>query len=131
VIAKQKAASELAKAREEEASKLARLAPPHDIKNWNYAVEFTGKDARLFAPKSVGDDTVRTYIELQPKFKKLGSPTLQIVGAAGPIPANTHWQGATTLVVDAIFDKGCLLYGVGKKQQKACIVNKDGKNGAI
>jgi type IV secretion system protein VirB9 len=112
--------------RKTEAERLAKLAPPRDIRNWRYTPVFHGKAAKFLEPKSIGDDGSRTYIQLQPKVKKLGLPTIEIRGASGPIPANFHWEDEK-LVVDAVFEKGCLLYGVGRQQQSMCFSN-EGRN---
>jgi len=117
------------KAKADEAVRLAALAPNREIKNWKYSVDLRGKDARYMAPLSVGDDGSRTYIQLSQQVRKLGLPAFEITGAAGPIPANSHWE-ENKLIVDALFDRACLLQGVGNHQQKVCIrkdTNKDDK----
>jgi type IV secretory pathway VirB9-like protein len=77
-------------------------------------------------PVSVGDDGSRTEIQLLQQVRKLGLPAFEITGAAGPIPANSHWE-ENKLIVDALFDRGCLLSGVGKSQQRVCIHNDTDK----
>ena len=116
----------LAREREAEAARLAALAPDKEIKNWKYTLETHGRDAHFMIPLSVGDDGARTYIQLSQAVRKLGLPVLQITGATGPIPANSHWE-ENRLVVDALFDRGCLLQGVGGKQQRVCIQNETAK----
>jgi len=115
--------SELAeKAKADEAVRLEALAPTREMKNWKYSVEVRGKDARYMLPVSVGDNGQRTEIQLSQQVRKLGLPAFEISGAAGPIPANSHWE-ENKLIVDALFDRGCLLSGVGKSQQRVCIHN--------
>jgi type IV secretion system protein VirB9 len=120
---RKKAEEQLAKAKEEEAVHLAALAPSRTIKNWKYSLEVHGKEAHYMIPSSVGDDGSRTYIQLSQDVRKIGLPVLEIAGAMGPIPANSHWE-EDRLVVDALFDRGCLLEGVGKKRQRVCIHNE-------
>lgn len=48
---------------------------------------------------------------------------IEISDAQGPIPANTHWEEGNELIVDALFENACLIEGVGRKQQRACIKN--------
>ena len=118
----------LARERQAEAAHLAALAPDKEIKNWKYTLETHGRDAHFMIPLSVGDDGARTYIQLSQAVRKLGLPVLQITGATGPIPANSHWE-ENRLIVDALFDRGCLLQGVGGKQQRVCIQNEAAKKG--
>jgi type IV secretion system protein TrbG len=118
------------------AGKYSRLnvptAPEPVVKPWKYTLKKKGRDAEYIVPVSVGDDGAHTHIELPQEARVRGLPVLQISDATGPIPANTHWEN-TTLIVDALFEKGCLLEGVGKKQQSVCIYNqklaKDKRNG--
>jgi type IV secretion system protein VirB9 len=124
-----KAEEQLAKTRQEEAIRLAALAPSKTVTNWKYTLEVHGKEAQYMIPLSVGDDGSRTYIQLSQDVRKVGLPVLEIAGATGPIPANSHWE-ENKLVVDALFDRGCLLEGVGKKQQRVCIHNEARKKEA-
>jgi len=99
------------------------LPPPRPpIKPWKYTTKTKGRDAAYLLPLSVGDDGAHTYIQLSPEARVRGLPVLQIRDASGPIPANTHWDD-NTLIVDALFEDGCLLEGVGRKQQRVCIHN--------
>jgi type IV secretion system protein TrbG len=106
-----------------------RLPP---VKNWKYSLKKKGRDAEYIVPISVGDDGAHTHIQLPQEARTRGLPVLQIRDATGPIPANSHWDN-TTLIVDALFEDGCLLEGVGRKQQRVCIHNeqlgKEKKNG--
>jgi len=126
---RKKAEEQLAKAKVEEAARLAALAPDKEIKNWKYSLEVHGRDAHYMIPLSVGDDGSRTYIQLSQEVRKVGLPVLEIAGATGPIAANSHWE-ENRLIVDALFDRGCLLQGVGKKQQRVCIRNEARKKEA-
>jgi type IV secretion system protein VirB9 len=110
------------KAKADEAVRLEALAPNRELKNWKYSLELRGKDAHYMVPVSVGDDGSRTYIQLSQQVRKLGLPAFEITGPTGPIPANSHWE-ENKLIVDALFDRGCLLSGVGKSQQRVCIHN--------
>jgi type IV secretory pathway VirB9-like protein len=94
-----------------------------------YSLEVHGRDAHYMIPLSVGDDGSRTYIQLSQEVRKVGLPVLEIAGATGPIPANSHWD-ENRLIVDALFDRGCLLEGVGKRQQRVCIHNDVAKKEA-
>ena len=126
---RKKAEEQLAKAKEQEAVHLAALVPTKTVTNWKYTLEVHGKEAHYLIPLSVGDDGSRTYIQLSQDVRKVGLPVLEIAGATGPIPANFHWE-ENRLVVDALFDRGCLLEGVGKKQQRVCFQNEAGKKEA-
>jgi type IV secretion system protein TrbG len=109
----------------------AALVP--EVKPWKYTIKKKGRDADYIVPLSVGDDGAHTHIQLSPEARMRGLPVLQIRDATGPIPANSHWDD-TTLIVDALFEDGCLLEGVGKSQQRVCIHNqkliKEKKNGS-
>ncbi len=111
-----------------EVTRLAALAPAKEIKNWKYTVDVHGRDAHYMLPLTVGDDGSRTYIQLSQEVRKIGLPALLLTGAMGPIPANSHWE-ENKLVVDALFERGCLLEGVGKQQQRVCIHNETAKGG--
>jgi type IV secretion system protein TrbG len=106
---------------------------PPPVKSWKYSLKKKGRDAEYIVPISVGDDGAHTHIQLPQEARTRGLPVLQIRDATGPIPANSHWDN-TTLIVDALFEDGCLLEGVGRKQQRVCIHNeqlvKEKKNGA-
>ena len=110
------------KVKADEAVRLRALAPDRQIKNWKYSVELRGKDAHYMLPVSVGDNGSHTEIQLSQQVRKLGLPAFEITGASGPIPTNSHWE-ENKLIVDALFDRGCLLSGVGKSQQRVCIHN--------
>jgi P-type conjugative transfer protein TrbG len=110
-----------------------QLPPPlPPVKSWKYTLKKKGRDAEYIVPISVGDDGAHTHIQLPQESRTRGLPVLQIRDATGPIPANSHWDN-TTLIVDALFEDGCLLEGVGRKQQRVCIHNeqlgKEKKNG--
>jgi len=121
--AAKKALAERDKAEAEERAKLAALAAPAEVKSWDYVVTTHGHDAHYLLPLAVGDDGVHTHIQFSQNVRVRGLPVLQIHDASGPIPANSHWED-NTLIVDALFEDGCLLQGVGKKQQSVCIHNK-------
>jgi type IV secretion system protein TrbG len=118
-----------AKAAAQAAAKLAVLAPPLTVTSWKYTLATHGRDAQYLVPVSVGDDGVHTHIRLSQLARTHGLPVLQIRDASGPIPANSHWE-QNTLIVDAIFENGCLLEGVGRKQQRVCIHNDGVGNGS-
>jgi type IV secretion system protein VirB9 len=96
--------------------------PPPPVKPWKYTTKTKGRDVDYLVPLSVGDDGAHTYIRLSEQARRRGLPVLQIRDASGPIPANSHWED-NTLIVDALFEDGCLLEGVGHKQQRVCIHN--------
>jgi P-type conjugative transfer protein TrbG len=109
------------------ASLAAAPPPPPPVKKWSYTIRKKGRDADYLVPLSVGDDGAHTHIQFSEEARTRGLPVLQIRDATGPIPANSHWE-TNTLIVDALFKDGCLLQGVGKKQQSVCIHNeKSGK----
>jgi type IV secretion system protein VirB9 len=128
--ARRRKEAELAKKAEaDEAVRLEALAPNREMKNWKYSLDLRGKQAHYMVPVSVADNGLRTEIQLSQQVRKLGLPAFEITGAAGPIPANSHWE-ENKLIVDALFDRGCLLQGVGKNQQKVCIHNDADKKEA-
>ena len=106
-----------------EAAKLVQLNTQKPVRNWAYSVKLHGKDAHYLRPEKIGDDGVHTYISLTEEARHRGLPVVQISDARGPIPANARWQN-DQLIIDAVFEQACLLEGVGKKQQRACITNK-------
>ena len=105
-----------------EADRLAKLNTQKAIRNWNYRVKLHGKDAAYLKPEKIGDDGVHTHIVLSEEARHRGLPVVQLRDARGPIPANARWEG-NELIVDALFEHACLLEGVGKAQQRACITN--------
>lgn len=126
--AEKRAAAEAAKKIDEErqkaeAERLAKLNTANQIRNWSYDVRLHGRDAKYLQPKSVSDDGVHTYIVLTEQARHRGLPVVQIRDARGPIPANARWD-QNTLIVDALFERACLLEGVGRHQQRACITNE-------
>lgn len=126
--AKKKEEAEARKAEElrqqSEADRLAKLSTQKAIRNWNYRVKLHGKDAGYLRPEKIGDDGVHTHIVLSEEARHRGLPVVQLRDARGPIPANARWEG-NELIVDALFERACLLEGIGKAQQRACI-NNDG-----
>ncbi len=124
--AKRKDEAEAKKAEElrqqSEADRLAKLNTQKAIRNWNYRVKLHGKDAAYLKPEKIGDDGVHTHIVLSEEARHRGLPVVQLRDARGPIPANARWNG-NELIVDALFEHACLLEGVGKAQQRACITN--------
>jgi type IV secretion system protein VirB9 len=99
--------------------------PPPPVKPWKYTTKTKGRDLGYLIPLSVGDDGAHTHthIRFSEQARVRGLPVLQIRDASGPIPANSHWED-NTLIVDALFEDGCLLEGVGRKQQRVCIHNE-------
>lgn len=106
-----------------EADRLPKLSTAKPIRNWNYRVQLHGKDAHYLRPESIGDDGVHTHIVLSDEARHRGLPVVQLKDARGPIPANARWED-NELVIDAVFEHACLLEGVGRKQQRACITNE-------
>jgi type IV secretion system protein VirB9 len=113
-----------------EAEKLAQLNTVGPIKNWDYTVELHGKDAQFMKPIQIGDDGIHTHIKMSDEARYRGLPVIEIKDAQGTIPANMHWEAGNELIVDALFENACLLEGVGKKQQRACIKNNGLKGAA-
>jgi P-type conjugative transfer protein TrbG len=111
-----------------EAEHLAQLSTTKPIRNWDYTVKLHGKDAGYLRPTEVGDDGVHTHVRLSEEARHRGLPVIEIRDARGPIPANARWDG-NELVIDAVFERACLIEGVGREQQRACITNR-GMNGA-
>ena len=124
---KLKAAEEAKRAEAErqkaEAERLAKLSTDKPLRNWNYEVKLHGKDAQYLKPEKIADDGVHTHITLPEEARHRGLPVVEIADARGPIPANTRWDG-NELIIDAVFEQACLVEGVGRKQQRACITNQ-------
>jgi P-type conjugative transfer protein TrbG len=124
---KLKAAEEAKRAEAErqraEAERLAKLSTDKPLRNWNYEVKLHGKDAQYLKPEKIADDGVHTHITLPEEARHRGLPVVQIADARGPIPANARWDG-NELIIDAVFEQACLVEGVGRKQQRACITNQ-------
>jgi type IV secretion system protein VirB9 len=106
-----------------EAARLAALSTAKPIRNWKYRVKLHGKDAAYLRPERIGDDGIHTYIVLSEETRHRGLPVVELKDARGAIPANARWDG-NELVVDALFEHACLLEGVGRAQQRACITNE-------
>jgi type IV secretion system protein TrbG len=115
-----RAAAERQKA---EAERLAKLSTDKPLRNWNYEVKLHGKDAQYLKPEKIADDGVHTHITLSEEARHRGLPVVEITDARGPIPANARWDG-NELIIDAVFEQACLVEGVGRKQQRACITNQ-------
>jgi type IV secretion system protein TrbG len=124
---KQKAAEEAKRAEAErqkaEAERLAKLSTDKPLRNWNYEVKLHGKDAQYLKPEKIADDGVHTHITLSEEARHRGLPVVEIADARGPIPANARWDD-NELIIDAVFERACLVEGVGRKQQRACITNQ-------
>ena len=105
-----------------ETERLAKLSAPRPLRNWNYTVTLHGKDAAWLKPVSIADDGIHTRIALTDSARSRGLPVVVLSDERGSIPANARWHG-NELIVDALFQHACLLEGVGKKQQRACIDN--------
>jgi len=124
---KLKAAEEAKRAEAEhqkaEAERLAKLSTDKPLRNWNYEVKVHGKDAQYLKPEKIADDGVHTHITLSEEARHRGLPVVEIADARGPIPANARWDG-NELIIDAVFEQACLVEGVGRKQQRACITNQ-------
>jgi type IV secretion system protein TrbG len=106
-----------------EAERLAKLSTDKPLRNWNYGVKLHGKDAQYLKPEKIADDGVHTHITLSEEARHRGLPVVEIADARGPIPANARWDG-NELIIDAVFEQACLVEGVGRKQQRACITNQ-------
>jgi P-type conjugative transfer protein TrbG len=111
--------------RQAEADRQAKLNTPKPLRNRNYSVNVKGKDSEWLRPISIADDGIQhTHIALSTAARSRGLPIVVISDSRGPIPANARWE-ENTLIVDALFEHACLLSGVGRHQQKACIENGD------
>lgn len=106
-----------------EAERLAKLSTDKPLRNWNYEVKLHGKHAQYLAPEKIADDGVHTHITLSEEARHRGLPVVEIADTRGPIPANARWDG-NELIIDAVFEQACLVEGVGRKQQRACITNQ-------
>jgi type IV secretion system protein TrbG len=106
-----------------EAERLAKLSTDKPLRNRNYEVKLHGKDAQYLKPEKIADDGVHTHITLPEEARHRGLPVVEVADARGPIPANARWHG-NELIIDAVFEQACLVEGVGRKQQRACITNQ-------
>jgi type IV secretion system protein TrbG len=113
---------------EEQSKKELELVAKSDtegsVRNTDYSTKLKGRSAAYLRPTSVWDDGVHTYVQLSPDAKRHGLPTVQIRDATGPLTPNFRWQ-ENRLVVDALFERACLIAGVGRRQQSACITNHE------
>ena len=90
-------------------------------------LEVLGRDARQGCTlHAAGERGRRRYAHrnstLLNKSASSACRRLRLPGKAGPNPANSHWE-ENKLILDALFDRVCLLQGVGKSQQRVCIHN--------
>jgi|GEM_PF-7033143 len=106
-----------------EAERLAKLSTDKPLRNWDYKVKLHGRFAAYLRPVRIGDDGVHTHITLSEEARHRGLPVIELSDARGPIPANARWAG-NELIIDAVFTHACLVEGVGRKQQRACITNE-------
>jgi type IV secretory pathway VirB9-like protein len=114
-------------AREEAVELRRKLAEQPNIKNSNYNIKSHGKDAKYMWPLSVGDDGVRTYINLPPNVASHDLPVPKIWSVKGQDSPNYRYADGPTgprLIIDAIFDRCDLLSGTGRRQQRIIISNK-------
>ena len=108
---------------------LKELDTSGPLRNQNYKiVEVHGRDVEWLKPRKVADDGVHTHISLSAEARHRGLPIIQIQDARGTVPANDSWEG-DELIIDALFERACLLNGVGRRQQRVCIQN-EGLNAA-
>jgi type IV secretion system protein TrbG len=104
---------------------LKELDTSGPLRNHNYKiVAVHGRDLEWLKPQRIADDGVRTHITLSAEARHRGLPVVQIQDARGTVPANERWEG-DELVIDALFERACLLDGVGKSQQRVCIQNEE------
>ncbi len=106
-----------------ETARLAALNTAKPIRNWKYRVKLHGKDAAYLRPERIGDDGIHTHIVFSEETRHRGLPVVQLKDARGAIPANARWDG-NELIVDTLFEHACVLEGVGRAQQRACITNE-------
>lgn len=116
-------AAEARRQQQVEAERLAKLSTDKPLRNWNYQIKLHGRDSSYLRPQQIADDGIHTHITLSEEARHRGLPVVEVSDARGAIPANARWDG-NELVIDAVFEHACLVEGVGRKQQRACITNE-------
>lgn len=104
--------------------RLALLDTSGPIRNTNYEIKVKGRQARAFRPVSVGDDGVRTLIDLPKNAAVHDLPIPKVYNGKGQDSPNYRYEGSR-LIIDSLFDHCELLSGVGRKQQKVVIINRN------
>jgi P-type conjugative transfer protein TrbG len=117
-------------AQERAASRVDGIAPGGmDSLYFDYEVKGSDHDPSIL-PLRVFDDGVKTYIVMGPLAAHRELPTLVIHGVDGNEMVNYRVKG-DTYIVDRLFDRGALLLGVGKHQEKVEITRQKPVSGAV
>jgi type IV secretion system protein VirB9 len=115
---------------ERAASRVDGIAPGGmDSLFFDYQVKGSGHNPSI-QPIRVLDDGVKTYIVMSPLAEHRELPTLVIHGVDGNEMVNYRVKG-DTYIVDRLFDRGALLLGVGKHQEKVEITRQKPVSGAV
>ena len=96
---------------------------------FDYQVKGSDHDPSI-RPIRVLDDGVKTYIVMSALAEHRELPTLVIHGVDGNEMVNYRVKG-DTYIVDRLFDRGALLLGVGKHQEKVEITRQKPISGAV
>jgi type IV secretion system protein TrbG len=96
---------------------------------FDYQVKGSDHDPSI-RPIRVLDDGVKTYIVMTAQAEHRELPTLVIHGVDGNEMVNYRVKG-DTYIVDRLFDRGALLLGVGKHQEKVEITRHKPISGAV
>jgi type IV secretion system protein VirB9 len=117
-------------AQERAASRVDGIAPGGmDSLFFDYQVKGSDHNPSI-QPIRVLDDGVKTYIVMSPLAEHRELPTLVIHGVDGNEMVNYRVKG-DTYIVDRLFDRGALLLGVGKHQEKVEITRQKPVSGAV
>jgi len=117
-------------AQERAAARVDGIAPGGmDSLYFDYEIKGSDHDPSI-RPIRVLDDGVKTYIVMGPLAEHRELPTLVIHGVDGNEMVNYRVKG-DTYIVDRLFDRGALLLGVGKHQEKVEITRQKPVSGAV
>ncbi len=89
-----------------------------DELNFNYNIS---GDKPIWLPIRVFNDGQKTYIQMPKAMKQYDAPAFLAIDDSGDKQIVNYRIRGDKFIVDSLFDKGILITGVGRKQQKVTI----------
>lgn len=113
----------------EESKRLKALDTMREAKSTAYDVvlnKAASKHAVYLRPAKIYDDGAHTFIQLSEAARYRDLPVLRLTGYTGPDAPNWHFSNQDlTYTIDCLTDRIELLSGVGRRQFRVTITNKN------